>query len=131
MKYNLWGDQFKFSFEGKRLLPKTNYTLIYYPDPWPGVGLICLGSGRTSGAGNIKIHGVKEIPSGLPALYDENFTSTCSGAVGAKIWLVRSDDVQCESSTTMLRWNPTDYLFEGNLIVYQYLPAPSKDEGDN
>ena len=137
MKYNLWGDLFKFSFEGKRLLPKTNYTLIYYPDAWPGAGLICLGSGRTSGAGNIKIHGeteilVGDIPSGLPVSYDENFNPQGeSGAVGAKIWLVLSDDVQCTDGTLMKAWNPTAYLFEGNLIVYQSSPPPPKDGDDD
>ena len=140
MQYNLWGDKFVFSFQGKKLLPKTTYTLIYYPDPWPGTGLICLGSGKTNPAGNIAIHGKKEIlvedpldptafvPSGLPASYDANFNpAPGSGAVGATIWLVKSDDVVCEGDATgMIGWNPADYLFEANMIVYQYAPPPVK-----
>ena len=138
MQYNLWGEKFVFSFQGKKLVPKMAYTLIYYPDPWPGEGLICLGSGKTNPAGNIAIHGKKEIlvgdpvdptlpvHSGLPAGYDANFNpAPGSGAVGAKIWLVKSDDVSCvDGETKMLNWNPADYLFEANMIVYQYAPAP-------
>jgi len=128
MQYNVLGDKFRFSFEGKKLVPDTDYTLIYYPDPWPGENLICLGNGTSNKGGNLQIHGdveiiVDEAPSGLPASYDGNFkpASESSGAVGAKIWLVRSADVDCSSDLPqMIGWTPQDYLFEGNLIVYQY-----------
>jgi hypothetical protein len=125
MDYSLWGQNFKFSFEGKNLLSKKNYTLIYYPDPWPGNKLICLGSGNTNKKGNLEIHGSKDIGTSLPALYDANYNPVptvppSSGAVGAKIWLVQSEDVQCSNGTSaMLNWNPTAYLFEYNLIVYE------------
>jgi hypothetical protein len=145
MRYNLLGDEFKFSFEGKNLAPEKNYTLIYYPDPWPGKGLICLGRGVSDPAGNVQVHGKMEVASGLPAPYDANFTPWApSGAVGAKIWLVSTDDVKCESSgdidagtglpadpTMMLGWNPSDYLLEGNLIVYQYTAPLDGDSGDD
>ena len=141
LDHSLWGDTFKFSFSGRGLLPETNYTLIYYPDPWPGdqgEGLICLGSGKTtpnnvkgkgkgkgkSGqkGGNIDIHGDVDIGTSLPADYDANFIPRDpSGAVGAKIWLVLSDDVQCTDGPHMLNWNPTAYLFEYNLIVFEYI----------
>lgn len=132
IQYNLLGNKFRFSFEGKKLVPDTDYTLIYYPDPWPGNNLICLGTAKSNRAGNLQIRGEKEIlvddgsgvlvNSGLPASYDANFNpAEPSGAVGAKIWLVRSDDVQCtEADSMMINWTPQDYLFEGNLIVYQY-----------
>jgi len=45
MKYNLSGEMFEFVFNGHGLEAEKNYTLIYYPDPWPGTGLICLGNG--------------------------------------------------------------------------------------
>jgi hypothetical protein len=48
LNYSLWGTSFKFSFEGKNLDPNKDYTLIYYPDPWPGKNLVCLGSGKTN-----------------------------------------------------------------------------------
>lgn len=144
MKYNLLGETFRFAFEAKKLAPNTEYTLIYYPDPWPGNNLICLGSRKAGRAGNLQLNGSKEILnsegelSGLPTSDDANFSATCSGAVGAKIWLVRSEDVECEVTTQvvdesevavpphMTGWNPEDYLFEGNLIVYQYLERPTK-----
>jgi hypothetical protein len=124
LNYSLWGKKFAFSFEGRRLLSKTNYTLIYYADPWPGTGtgtnMICLGSGTTNKAGNIAIHGKMDIGTSLPASWDANFNPISpSGAVGAKIWLVLSDDVKCGDPGMMLNWNPTAYLFEYNLIVYE------------
>jgi hypothetical protein len=134
LDYSLWGDKFKFYFSGRGLPPETNYTLIYYPDPWPGNRLICLGSGQTTLAkgkgkglgkgghdgqgtwghkgGNLNIHGDVDIETSLPADYDANFIPRSpSGAVGAKIWLVLSDDVQCTNGPQMLKWNPTAYLF--------------------
>lgn len=130
MHYNLLGYKFRFSFEGKKLLPKKAYTLIYYPDPWPGNHLICLADGFTNDRGSIFMDGsmvitdLDEKPSGLPVNYDKNFNAVYpSGAVGAKIWLVLSDDVTCTGDITnpakMLAWNPTAYLFEGNMIGYQ------------
>ena len=139
MKYNLLGDKFRFSFEGKKLVPNTDYTLVYYPDPWPGENLICLGSRTSNDAGNLQINGSLDIPTGLPVPEDENYSpKSPSGAVGAKIWLVRAADVDCvgipaadettgESAVPavppqMIGWTPQDYLFEGNLITYQYEP---------
>jgi hypothetical protein len=131
LEYSLWGEKFVFSFQGHKLPPRKDYTLIYYPDPWPGSGLICLGSGRTNKGGNIEIHGKKEIGTGLPASYDANFSpapASTSGAVGAKIWLVLTEDVDCFDEATMqtamdakmTAWNPTAYLFEFNLMVYEH-----------
>jgi hypothetical protein len=155
MDYTLWGPTFKFSFEGKNLLPGKNYTLIYYADPWPGKGvtsdgsLICLGSGKTTPVkgkgrgkgtsdhkegGNIEIHGNVDIKTSLPAAYDANFIATApSGAVGAKIWLVLSDDVKCPTTAPlaageMINWTPTAYLFEYNLIVYERIAGDSDEE---
>ena len=48
LDHSLRGDTFKFSFSGRGLPAEKNYTLIYYPDPWPGDKLICLGSGKTT-----------------------------------------------------------------------------------
>jgi hypothetical protein len=134
LDYSLWGKEFKFSFEGKRLLPKKNYTLIYYADPWPGNYSICLGSGKTNKAGNIEIHGSQDIGTGLPVSGDANYKAVPngSGAVGAKIWLVLSDDVKCTNgSSNMLNWNPTAYLFEYNLIVYEHNEMGIDEELEN
>jgi hypothetical protein len=128
LNYSLWGDTFNFSFEGKKLLPKKDYTLIYYPDPWPGSGLICLGSGTSNRAGNIAIHGKVETGTSLPAEWDGNYKpvpDSKSGAVGAKIWLVLSGDVDCDGTPpnvkpSMIGWTPAAYLFEYNLIVFEH-----------
>jgi hypothetical protein len=133
LNYSLWGDTFKFSFEGKKLESKSDYTLIYYPDPWPGSGLICLGSGISNRAGNIAIHGRIETGTSLPASWDANYKPIFpSGAVGAKIWLVLSKDVDCDGTPPdvkpyMVGWNPGAYLFEYNLIVFEHFDDDDKD----
>ena len=109
MKYNMSGDEFDFVFNGHGLEPGADYTLIYYPDPWPGTGLICLGSGIVNEEGNIHIAESIELDTDLPIEDDEND--------GAKIWLVLSDDVDCENAE-MIGWTPTEYLFEYDLITF-------------
>lgn len=108
MKYNLSGPEFKFVFNGHRLEKGLDYTLIYYPDPWPGDGLICLGSGTANDQSNVHIMGSVDTGD-LPIEDDEND--------GAKIWLVLSDDVDCDTYE-MVGWNPTEYLFEYDLITF-------------
>jgi len=152
LDYTLWGETFEFQFLAQGLLPDTKYTLIYYPDPWPGNNLICLGAGQSAPlkdkkcgrrghgrwepeSGSLFFRGNADIGTeGLPASYDANFNPTGpSGAVGAKIWLVLSDDVQCTPPPPdgeapvaeapfvphMVNWNPAAYLFEYNLIVFE------------
>ena len=107
MKYNLSGEEFEFVFNGHGLEPGEDYTLIYYPDPWPGTGLICLGSGTAKGRGNVHI--AESVNTGdLPSGADEND--------GAKIWLVLTADVDCDSQ--MIGWTPTEYLFEDDVIEF-------------
>jgi len=109
MKYNLSGPTFQFVFNGHGLVPGSNYTLMYYPDPWPGNGLICFGSGTANGYGDVHIQGAVNTGD-LPAASDANYPG------GAKIWLVLSSDVSC--GTAMVGWNPTEYLFEYKLITF-------------
>ena len=109
MTYDLCGSTFDFVFNGHKLHPDWNYTLIYYPDPWPGKGLICLGDGKADQYGDVHI--MNQVNTGnLPATFDSNYPN------GAKIWLVLSADVNCDSAM-MIGWNPTKYLFEHNLIT--------------
>lgn len=109
MKYNLSGSTFDFVFNGHHLPVGQDYTLIYYPDPWPGTGLICLGSGVVNGCGDIHIK--ESVNTGdLPIETDENG--------GAKIWLVLSDDVNCLGTCEMIAWDPSAYLFEDDLIYF-------------
>ena len=89
--------------------PRVDYTLIYYPDPWPGEGLICFGSAAARGNGKVQIKAIVDM-------------STFPNE-GAKIWLVLSDDVACGDPDAnppepgeMIGWNPTEYLFEHDLM---------------
>lgn len=110
MRYRLASTMFDYVFNGHWLVPETNYTLIYYPDPWPGSGLICLGNGMSDDEGDVHIKGAVDTGD-LPAATDEN--------IGAKIWLVLSQDVNCNAGATeMIGWDPTQYLFEYDLITF-------------
>ena len=109
MKYSLSGTDFTYVFNGHGLEAGYDYTLIYYPDPWPGSGLICLGFGTANDNGDVHIK--QSVNTGdLPIPEDEN--------EGAKIWLVLSSDVDCEGQVFNNVWNPTEYLFEYDLITF-------------
>ena len=110
MKYLKTGSEFDFNFNGHKLLPNSEYSLIYYPDPWPGSGLIVLGEGLSDLYGDLKIKGSVVI-SDLPLEHDYNSPS------GAKIWLVLTSDVNSRMRC-MSGWNPNYYLFENNLITF-------------
>ena len=130
MTYKLWYSKFWFEFNGHDLIPGEGYTLIYYPDPWPGEGLIKLGTGIANDGGNVHIKGRLEDVCDLPADYDENF------GYGAKIWLVLSSDVEIEGEANkMIGWNPLEYLFEYHLITFdntdcEYEAPPAEETID-
>jgi len=111
MKYNVSGPEFVFQFIGHRLEPGLSYSLIYYPDPWPGNGLILLGEAIADKGGKIKIKN-SLITCSLPIEIDDNHPD------GAKIWLVLSEDIDLRMQC-MVDWNPIEYLFENNLITFQ------------
>jgi len=90
-----------FVFNGHGLIKDTDYALINYIDPWgANPQYILLGEGSTNRGGNVNIAGT------LPPLQ----TGTNAGA---KVWLVLKSDID---GTKMTAWNPTEYLFEANLI---------------
>ena len=110
MRYRLASEMFNYVFNGHMLTPETYYTLIYYPDPWPGSGLICLGNGMSDEEGYVQIKGAVDTGD-LPIETDTN--------EGAKIWLVLSADVNCNvEESEMIGWTPTGYLFEEDLITF-------------
>ncbi len=109
MRYFLSGDEFDCVFNAKGLESGVDYTLIYYPDPWPGNGLMCLGSDTAKG-GNADVKAQTDTGD-LPAPYDENYPD------GAKIWLVLSSDVDC-ANQVMTGWHPEEYLFEYQTITF-------------
>jgi hypothetical protein len=100
-KHTTAGDEFKFGVKAHGLTPDTSYTLIHYTDPWPGTPVTCFGDGFAKGDGNLDLKGSTNLDADL---------------VDAKIWLVLTADVDCGNGMTA--WNPTDYLFEYNLIDY-------------
>ncbi len=108
MKYNLSGSTFDFVFNGHGLEANTDYSLIYYADPWPGdnPGALIAG-GTTNDESNIHLSGSVDLGMDLPHPDDENDR--------AKIWLVTSSDYD---GSKMVGWNPTEYLFEQDLITY-------------
>jgi hypothetical protein len=112
MKYNLAGPTFDFVFNGHELEPNTDYSLIYYKDPWPGTPATCLASGTSNKGGNINL--ANSIDLGMD-LVDSGVEG--DGTDGAKIWLVLSGDVTC--GTGMTAWDLTEYLFENNGIFYE------------
>lgn len=111
MKYNISGPEFDFVFNGHGLEPELEYTLIYYPDPWPGYGLIVLGEGMSDLDGNVHIKNIVNTGN-MPSETDENYPD------GAKIWLVLTNDVDT-TAQSMIGWNPTEYLFEYDLITFE------------
>jgi hypothetical protein len=115
MKYNLSGSTFDFVFNGHGLEAGEDYTLIYYPDPWPGTDLICLGDGTANVDGDVHIAGsvdTGDLPTGADTI----------PLGGAKIWLVLSDDITCDDQ--FYGWNPTEYLFEGDVITFDDTDVP-------
>ena len=108
MTYNLAGPTFDFVFNGHNLLPSTAYTLIYYADPWPGnnPGATIL-SGTSDSLGDINLVGSVDLNMDI---------------TGGKIWLVLSSDYV--SPGVWNDWNPSEYLFENNLITYDDTDVP-------
>lgn len=86
-----------FVFNGHALNQEENYTLVKYEgNAWSKV--VCMASGISNDDGTIHLSGT----------LDE---------YGNKVWLVLSDDVDCVSDVQhMTGWNPTEYLFEYNVI---------------
>ena len=107
LKYNLEGPTFDFVFNGHGLTPDVDYTLIYYGDAdnndvWPYA--TCIATATVNDEGDIHLAGSFDFGYSLAK---------------AKIWLVLSSDVDCAQGK-MTRWNPTAYLFEYDVIDYDY-----------
>ncbi len=114
MTYDLSGPEFNYVFNGHNLMAEEDYTLIYYPDPWPGTGLKCLGSGVADSEKNIHLQG-KVDTGDLPIKTDLNER--------AKIWLVKSGDVDCRpvgwSVVGTYRWSVMGSYFHDVTIDTQ------------
>nr|MBP7321592.1 fibronectin type III domain-containing protein [Deltaproteobacteria bacterium] len=112
MTYTAAGTAFRFVFNGHHVEPGCSYALVYLPDPLPGEGLVCLGSGTANKGGNVHIMNMGEGVDScdFPIESDGNY------AEGARIMLVAGDDIDCE--TGMLSWNPEKYLVGCELISF-------------
>ncbi len=98
-EYTPESPEFEWEFAGNGFVPPLRgpfgphhrYVLVYYPDPWPGRDLICLGDGIPNKQGSLKLRGS----------YDFN-----GNLADAKIWIVRADWVDCEGDGFEHRTNP-------------------------
>lgn len=113
MTYNSSGDTFQYKLDEHGLPASTSYDLIYYADGWPGNHPgFHLGTHVTDASGNFTDDdGDVEIGFDLPDPADAN------SAIGAKIWLVLSSDYN-QTERKMIKWNPSQYLFEGNVYIH-------------
>jgi len=114
VKFDSSGADFSYGLFAKGLDADTDYSLIYYADPWPGdnPGALITES-TTNGKGKIPRwdEGSVDLGMNLPDVNDANYPD------GAKLWLVPSTDYDSDTNS-MTAWNPEDYLFECNLIRY-------------
>jgi hypothetical protein len=118
MLYNYAGPAFIYDFKGEGLAPGTNYSLIYYGDPWPGDNPGALiDAGTSDGVGDIFLAGSVDLGIDLPDPADANYPG------GAKIWLVLSGHYDA-TNTKMINWSRPDYLFEIPLITYDDTDVP-------
>ena len=110
------GSLFNYTLDGKGLAPSTQYSLIYYADGWPGNNPGALIGTHTTDAFGAIVGDVgnPDLNMDLPHPSDGNY------AVGAKIWLVLSADYNSGNPSTgpMTAWNPSQYLFEGNVYIH-------------
>jgi len=114
LDYNSHGPTFDYTFEATGIA-NGDYSLIYYPDPWPGTGG-CLIATFTAVGGNIaSTSGSVDLGMDLPNAGDDNV------AQGAKIWLVPSTHYSTTTpgaSGTVTTWAESLFLFETHTIVY-------------
>ena len=102
---------FDYTLDVFGLVPNTNYSLIYYADPWPGNNPGALiGTLLTDGSGDASVSGDEELGMDLPDPADDNYPA------GAKIWVIKSSEYTPNSVNT---WPVgAESLFENNLIIY-------------
>lgn len=103
LTYDIKSDLFTGEIHATKLAATTDYKLIYYKDPWPGIGSVEIVSGTTTAGGNLDITGISVNTGDIPAIGELRYPH------GGKIWLVKAADF---SGGQMTAWNPRSYLFE-------------------
>ena len=96
-------DTFDYHLIVQGLQADTGYSLIYYKDPWPGVGSIRIREFVTNSTGDADVSGSIDLNTDLHS---------------AKIWVILSDDWD-NTAQKMTGWHTDKYLFEMNLINYE------------
>jgi hypothetical protein len=125
---------FNYTFEGYGLADG-GWSLIYYADPWPGIGntsstgaLIGIGT-VSGGTGRLSLSGNVELNTDLPNSDDLNYP------IGAKTWLIPSSYYStttpgAQGNVTGWPGNPpAGWLFDMSLITYQDAPTPTPPSG--
>ena len=107
--YSPESEEFGYCLQAYGLSASTNYSLIYYADPWPGAGGCEIASGTADSLGNLFLVGEVDLGIDIPIEDDDNYPT------GGKIWLVLSADY---NGSEMTAWHPGSYLFEYELIIY-------------
>ncbi len=119
LTFNTASNTFDYNLVASGLNNNTSYSLIYYADPWPGnhPGKL-IGAHMTDGSGAIASGAVSvNLAMDLPMPADANYP------VGAKIQLVLTADYN-SGTNSMTAWNPSEYLFEMNLVSYDDTNTP-------
>lgn len=113
LTYYTSGPTFDYNLTATGLVSGTEYSLIYYADPYPGNNPGALiATYMANGSGVISALGESvNLNLDLPDPADSNYPA------GAKIWLVPSSDYDAGTNSLTV-WNPTTYLFEIDLITY-------------
>ena len=127
--YNSSGNTLDWTLNAVGLITGTEYSLIYFADPYPGnkPGAL-IWSGTTGTGTSISVPSTHtELNMDLPTAPDSNMLVSHAGApdfyttpLGAKIWLIPSAYYN-PVSNSVVAWNPTvvsSILFETNLILY-------------
>jgi len=142
LNYNTSGTNFVYTFSATGLgVVVTNYSLIYFADPYPGTASCrLLGVGTLSTGGTLSISGSPDLGMDLPSAPDANMiveynvppNLTSAKPHGAKVWLVPSSDFSTTvvgAAGTMTAWNPTEILFETDLVLYTDTDKPPTTTG--
>lgn len=108
------GPTFDYSVTASGLSVSTNYSLIYYADPYPGNNPGALiGTGSTDSSGNLAFSGTPNLGIDLPTAPDTNIAAHS----GAKIWLIPSANYDA-GTKSVTPWTPDNtWLFEGNVYI--------------
>jgi hypothetical protein len=102
--------QYRIDMVANGLQKNTQYSIIYYADPWAGNGgheIYTFKTSRTSTSRVIRVSIDAEDWQPIPCTTDANYP------VGGKIWIVPSSDY---SGGQMIAWNPDTYLFDTGLV---------------